>query len=344
RLRKRKASKDLPLVMLTSLALQSTEDSRELFEAFLIKPVKPSRLYNELHQIFSERKKGTPEVITTAQAAVDFEIPKIRVLVADDNNSNQRVAQLSLERLGLRADTVGNGVEVLDALQRHPYDVILMDVHMPELDGVEATRKIRSTIQPDKQPYIIAVTANATVQDRAECLESGMNDYISKPYRLLDLRRVLRRYVVSLEKAGRIPVSIAGASAQSGGDTQVTPHAEQQSELTTEALPRLMEMLDTEDKRKVGEFIDEYLPELKALLDRARAASETSAVGDLTRALHSLKGNARTLGASELAVSAKMVESSVTAGDLAGVSEKIRNLEELYQQFIRTLARIRKDW
>jgi CheY-like chemotaxis protein len=120
----------------------------------------------------------------------DQEIQKgLRILLAEDNLVNQKVAIKMLERLGYTADVAADGREVLAALESRPYDVVLMDVQMPEMDGLEATRSIRSTAC--HQPYIIAMTAHAMKGDREECLDAGMNDYISKPVRIEELKAAL---------------------------------------------------------------------------------------------------------------------------------------------------------
>jgi CheY-like chemotaxis protein len=102
-------------------------------------------------------------------------------MMAEDNLINQKVALRMLERLGYRADVVANGQEALEAIRRIEYDVILMDMQMPEMDGLEATSRIRTDEQITHQPYIIALTANAMQGDRERCLQAGMDDYLSKP-------------------------------------------------------------------------------------------------------------------------------------------------------------------
>jgi len=116
-----------------------------------------------------------------------------RVLVAEDNRDNQRVALKILERMGYVAEAVGNGREAVEALLARPYDIVLMDVSMPEMDGIEATRRIRRDLPPECQPWIIAVTASALSGDRERCLEAGMNDYISKPVSVKGIRAALER-------------------------------------------------------------------------------------------------------------------------------------------------------
>jgi CheY-like chemotaxis protein len=116
----------------------------------------------------------------------------MRVLVAEDNAVNRQLALALLDKLGYQADVVENGREAVDALEREAYDVVLMDVQMPELDGLEATRRIR-TRWPDRAVHIVAMTANAMAGDRDACLAAGMNDYVSKPIRPPELATALER-------------------------------------------------------------------------------------------------------------------------------------------------------
>lgn len=114
----------------------------------------------------------------------------LRILLAEDNLINRKVALLMLKKLGYMADTAANGKEVLRALENHHYDIILMDIQMPEMDGLEATRQIRVR-WPNKQPKIVAVTAHALDFTRKDCLDADMDDYITKPLTIEDLRMVL---------------------------------------------------------------------------------------------------------------------------------------------------------
>jgi CheY-like chemotaxis protein len=118
----------------------------------------------------------------------------LRILLAEDNASSQKVATVILKRLGYKADTVANGLEALEALERQHYDVVLMDVRMPEMDGLEATRVIRQR-WPNNGPKVIAITAYALEGDRELCIEAGMDDYIPKPMALEDLKAALNRCV-----------------------------------------------------------------------------------------------------------------------------------------------------
>src|SRR5262249_19101482 len=118
-------------------------------------------------------------------------LPRLRILVAEDNVVNQKVARLLLKQLGQRADVAANGAETVGALERQDYDVVLMDCQMPEMDGFEATRAIRARIAKQRQPYIIAMTANALEGDREDCLAAGMDECIAKPVDRDRLRALL---------------------------------------------------------------------------------------------------------------------------------------------------------
>lgn len=181
----RKHNKTLPLVMLTSLGQRLPAH-----HACLTKPIKPSQLQKVLTEILSRQ---LPAQKPADEPAVNNEVQSnpLHILLAEDNISNQKVALQMLKRLGYGADAVANGIEAIHALERQPYDLVLMDVKMPEMDGLQATRQIRQRLPPEKQPKIIAITAYATEGDRERCLAAGMDDYISKPVRLSDLEATL---------------------------------------------------------------------------------------------------------------------------------------------------------
>ncbi|XFA73957.1 response regulator [Thermosynechococcaceae cyanobacterium Okahandja] len=191
----RAAYPHLPLILLTSLGYSLTPDEAQLFATLITKPVKQSTLYNVLSDLFSDCPITTaakPKQFSTA--ALQADLPPLRILVAEDNKVNQMVALRILEKLGYRGDIAANGLEVIEAVKRQPYDVILMDMQMPEMDGVTATREVIQLFQERAQPRprIIAMTANAMESDRQACLEAGMDDYVSKPINLEELIRALR--------------------------------------------------------------------------------------------------------------------------------------------------------
>jgi len=161
-----------------------------LFQAVIAKPFKPAPLFQALQDILEKNESSGP-----VEKSETDEIcgGSLRILLAEDNLSNQKFTLQMLKRLGYRADTVVNGQEVLDALERQPYDVIFMDVKMPVMDGIEAAMRIRER-WPEDGPKIVAITAYALHGDREKCLAAGMDGYISKPVRKEDLAEILEKY------------------------------------------------------------------------------------------------------------------------------------------------------
>jgi PAS domain S-box-containing protein len=183
----------LPLIMLTSLGRRPEDESQARFAAYLTKPIKSSLLYEALISVFEElqlpaaKKKDNAPIFDPHMG----EKHPLHILLAEDNVINQKVAISILERLGYRPDVAANGLEVLEALRRQDYDVILMDVQMPEMDGEEATAKIHKNWPAERHPRIIAMTANALEGDRDYYMGVGMDDYISKPVQVDELVRSL---------------------------------------------------------------------------------------------------------------------------------------------------------
>jgi CheY-like chemotaxis protein len=185
--------KSLPIILLTSLGRREIGAEDLEFAAYLTKPLKPSALYDALAGLFA-RNVVTPKA-DSGKPVMDAELGKrhpLRILLAEDNAVNQKLALRVLEQMGYRADVASNGIEAIESIERQTYDVILMDVQMPEMDGLDATRNIRELTEV-KQPRIIAMTANAMEGDRERCLAAGMNDYISKPIRVHELVEALQK-------------------------------------------------------------------------------------------------------------------------------------------------------
>jgi CheY-like chemotaxis protein len=205
------------LVLLTSLGGRSGvgQLAAARFSAYLTKPVR----VHELRAAVSGALAGgraTPPAPTSARTAVvgTFADRKLRVLVAEDNRVNQHVALSLLRRMGLNADVAANGVEALEALASIPYDLVLMDVQMPVMDGVEATRRIRDPESPvpNHAVPIIAMTAHTMAGDRDAFLAAGMDDFVSKPVTLQRLAGVLTRWLPSAAAEGAAAPPVADAS------------------------------------------------------------------------------------------------------------------------------------
>ncbi len=259
----------------------------------------------------------------------------LRILLAEDSAINQKVALLLLERLGYRADVAANGHEVLAAIERQPYDVVLMDVQMPEMDGVEATRHIHRHWQGSMRPRIIAMTANALKGDRERYLQAGMDDYISKPVQFEELVAALRR----APSAGGavVPAGTAPNTPAQHPHPGTHPGFEQQH--TTPIDHHVLQHYGT--TLGVEQWIDIFLaqaPELLAELRKSIAHHDTEG---LYHTAHSFKPNCEMVGALQLASLCETLEHVGRQGDFAQAEACLRLVESEYTQVVAELVHIR---
>ncbi len=193
-IRRRRSPSHLPLIALTSLGDDGEQFKNLSLTRVIAKPAKAEELRNALRLAFNHTA-DTAFATLDAPAVFDGGLGErhpLRILLAEDHPVNQRVARLLLSRLGYHdCALVANGLEVIDAITRRSFDVILLDVQMPELDGLETARRLCQTLPPSERPWMIALTANAMEGDREDCLAAGMDDYLAKPIAAKDLARVL---------------------------------------------------------------------------------------------------------------------------------------------------------
>ncbi|NNF01475.1 MAG: response regulator, partial [Bacteroidia bacterium] len=197
--------KDFPLVMLSSVNQTDMliKDLRKYFAEVMMKPTKHSQLYKTLVKTLCTKNKSDSENKKSfggdivLQKNLSEQIP-LKILLAEDNLINQKLAIRILENMGYLVDVAANGLEVIDAMERQSYDLIFMDIQMPEMDGLECTKAIHDKWMPIERPKIVAMTANAMEEDRRICLDAGMDDYISKPIRLNDLQQACIKRGVEL--------------------------------------------------------------------------------------------------------------------------------------------------
>ena len=269
----RRRTGDLPLVLVTSLGWLAPGEAAPDFDAQLSKPLKASQLHDVMSRVLQlphdEEAPATTRGSEPGQST-------IAILLVEDGAVNQTVALTMLTRLGHQADVAWNGLEALEALEQHPYDVVLMDVQMPELDGLDATRRIRER-WPDGGPHIIAMTANAMTEDREECLAAGMDDYLAKPIRLEVLAGALAEALRAVEHRASQTAEAAGVA-----------------ELDRQPLDDLVAMGGT---TLLGQVIDAFLAEAPRLLTEMGDAVQPQDATQLRRAAHTLKSNGATLGA-----------------------------------------------
>jgi PAS domain S-box-containing protein len=314
----RKLRPTLPLVILTSMGRRESELNELQVSAFLTKPIKPAQLYRALTASLQGQSMPTGALSPRERGVRSFDASMgmrhpLRILLAEDNIVNQKVAVRILERLGYRPDVAANGLEVLQALQRQTYDVVLMDVQMPEMDGLETTRRIVQRWPRDKRPRLIAMTAYALEGDRERCLEAGMDDYISKPIRMEELVRGLEQ-----SQPGRKPAAAEGPSARSGSQPAVDQAV----------LDNLRGVLRDEAGEVVGIFLENGA-KLLAEMQLAVSKQDSNA---MEHAAHTLKSSSATFGALTLSAQCKELELMGRARQLAGAEEKVRCAESEFER------------
>ncbi len=343
-------SKPLPLVMLTSIEKQPSDIELGLFSARLTKPVKYSQLFNCLEDLFSKRENKQRKTIPFAiNSDLARKLP-LQILLAEDNMTNQKVALLFLDKMGYSADVVGNGLEAVKAVAKKPYDVILMDIQMPEMDGMEATRRIREQwLGPANRPYIIAVTAHAMLGYREKCLEAGMNEYVTKPVRLEDLAAAMMRCPEISELNGFnnldvMPSEVRMASGEKSRTTENTASLEKGStaEETSPIRAALEELAGEDEPELLNELIQSYLDSSDILIMELQAAFASNNPNQLKHAAHSLKSSSASLGAKSLADLCQQLEQQGRSGKLSGETEKLQQMLSEYTLVSRQLSVIRQ--
>jgi CheY-like chemotaxis protein/HPt (histidine-containing phosphotransfer) domain-containing protein len=267
--------------------------------AVIVKPIKASGLHGALAIVLDQRA-GAEETPGEAGGLLDPQLAErhpLRILVTEDNVVNQRLALRLLEKLGYRADVAANGLEALEALERQRYDLVLMDVQMPEMDGVEATRHIIEQSTDGERPWIVAMTAEVMRGDREGFLAAGMNDYVAKPIRPQEL-------VAAITRTPRRRTAAATADAEVGRPS-----------VDASVLARLAESMGGDDAF-VAELIEQFVTDSPALVKAARQGLEAGDADEVRRAAHTLKSNAATFGANELADRSSRLEAAARAGEL----------------------------
>lgn len=268
--------KNLPLVLLTSIDKAEIELAKTNFTAVINKPIKQAHLYKVLDRVLNNKTVVQVKMIEKSDRS--FAHSPLQILLAEDNLVNQKVALHLLQKLGYSADVAHDGLEVIERVNNRAYDVILMDVQMPKMDGLAATRQIIATSQA--RPRIIAMTANVMQGDREECLSAGMDDYLSKPIRLNDLANALSKCQVKAILSPIDPNVIEEFKTMVGDNADVV----------------LVEIVEC--------YLEDAPKHLKTIAD-AIAQNDTA---ELRRASHTLKSSSATLGAIALAATCQKLE------------------------------------
>ncbi len=253
----------------------------------------------------------------------------LAILLAEDNEVNAKLAQKMLEKLGRAALRVDDGLKAVEAALAHPYDCVLMDVQMPGIDGLEATRRIRAQVELTRQPYIIAMTANAMAGDREMCLNAGMDDYVSKPIQMRTLAEALARAAAFKERRD-----------------QTYPLAELAAALVAPAVPtvpavnsnvldmgQVGELIDLDDTLAVlADFVNMFTEQSPARLAALRSAFTAGDLEEVGRVAHSFKGACANLGAIRAAEAARLLERAGHDRDGSAMAVWLDDLDVRYAE------------
>jgi len=311
----------LPLLLLSSVRLRGddTRPANAGISVFVYKPIRPAQLLDALCRSLSiqiqREKKAPPAPALDADFARRF---PLRLLLADDNPINQKVGLSVLNKLGYRADIANNGLEVLQALEQKAYDILFLDVQMPEMDGLEAARQICQRWPAEKRPRIIAMTGNALMGDREKCLQAGMDDYISKPVRIGDLQAALERWGV-----GRVRKS------DTSFFTRPKPLTADQL-LDQAIISELREMPPDNGVSMLRELIDLFLEGVPQRL--TQIGQNLNNAEQVAFQAHALKSMSLNMGAKRIVELARKLEESGRTGSTADAPALLKELESAFTQ------------
>jgi CheY-like chemotaxis protein/HPt (histidine-containing phosphotransfer) domain-containing protein len=326
--------RDTRMVVLTSL---DSAGKKQLFEKLgfsghLTKPVRQQELKDILSLALTDPNAGRRLVQSPGKrkAALDFSstfaAKKKRILLAEDNITNQQVALGMLKKMGLRADAVASGAEAVIAIKSIPYDLVLMDVQMPEMDGLEATRYIRdpkhSIINHDIP--IIAMTAEAMQGDREKCLKAGMNDYVSKPVTPRALAEVLAKWLPQAEETDEPEKDLPADTVKE----ESPPSTESAVWDKGEMMSRMME-----DEELVKKVLEMFLEDMPVQIQAIKESMKTGDIRGLEFQTHRIKGSAANVNAAALQAVALAMEKKAKAGDMDAAGAMLADLEKELVRF-----------
>ena len=313
--------RDTVLVMLTSIGQRGDAKRMEKagFAGYLMKPAKRKELWACLALALGRKSSvSSPATrpILTRNSVLEIQKQKMRILIAEDNLTNQKVLLRILERLGYRADIVANGKEAVEVWEKVPYELIFMDVQMPEMDGLEATRVIRSREREvGRRVCIIAMTAHAMREDRERCLGAGMDDYVSKPIQPRDIDDAIQRH------------RERGASMEKNGVSPIPPS-------TGEPVFNRKELLDRLDGNEelIREIVEVFLKDIPLQMGKLKAALQNGEKAVIQLQAHTIKGAAANINAELMRQAAWEVEKAAKEENWEKVPSLVQTLEKRFEE------------
>ncbi len=321
-----------PVVLLVPLEADPDEKD-DGFSARLARPVKPAALHEILATLLGGSRpvaRRESSVRPKFDGAMGARLP-LRLLLVEDNPTNRELALLMLERLGYSADVAANGSEAVDAIRQTVYDLVLMDIQMPELDGIEATRRIRAELG-SAGPRIAAMTAHALPGDREACLAAGMDDYLVKPMGISDLVSVLQRAATAL--SGLVDAGEAAPEPEENAPSPATGPFPTPPGLDARAWTRLHASLGVRSSDLLPGIVRSFSHESEGLLASARLALSAERADELHRAVHTLKSTSASFGALELSALCREAETRAKGNETTTLAPLLDRIGE-------ELARVR---
>jgi CheY-like chemotaxis protein len=321
----------LPLVLLMPMGRHSgaPTEAHITFAHTAAKPVRPAQLCAVLERALLSPKIAAPAAPQKPDQLLAEKLP-LRILLADDNDINQKVATRILVQIGYQPDLAMNGRQALDALDKKTYDLVFMDVMMPEMDGLEATREIRGRqknagTHPNYQAriVIVAMTAHAMQSDREKCLASGMDDYLAKPIRPKDIRDIIERWGAN-PSAKTKPVSAPKAETPSAGELPVE-------------MDRLNDLTDG-NPDNLRELVELYYKQTTQQLAQIEAAASANKTDEVRRVAHSCAGASATLGMTRLVPMLRNLEKQGASGTLTDALQIFEDAAREFKQIQKFLA------
>ena len=322
-IRRYRSAESLPLIMLTSLSQRLDGDMMDeiKFSAFLNKPIKAVQLFDTLKVALGvEINDDRPLAPISFDATLARSNP-LRILIAEDNAINQKVVQRLLQKFGYRSDIVSNGLEALDALKRRGYDLILMDLHMPEMDGLQAASEIQQMFAAGRGPRIVAMTANVLKRDRDACHEAGMQDFLAKPINLDHLYRILSNVNTGSEQD--IPVNSVDGSV----------------DIDFERLQMVRDTPNEDEGNLLAWVIDSFIADSEERLPGMRDAVENSDWDRLAEEAHRFYSSSSNLGL--VKISNICIEMELEAANPE--VNKIKLLDQLDEAYARVLPELERQ-
>ncbi len=315
------------------------------FNFWLSRPLRESALYNQLAEIKfadgTEKRRAGNAALSSHLAAEEIALSQIRaaeiplrVLVAEDNHVNQLLASAMLAKLGHRADVVANGREAVDAVRTLPYDLVLMDVMMPEMDGFEATAEIRALPPPKCDIPIVALTANAMKGDDKICLAKGMNDYLSKPVDMLKLSTVINRWARNIV-----------ASVRNGGSGTIPNNARKEANASAPQVDGdvIKVLFATLGQKQAQRLVSAYCTNVRQLTDKLDSAFEKEDLEAVLGLAHDIKSSSGSFGAWVLHETAKSVEIAAREKNIRVISDLLPDLKRMVSGATGALERMVKS-